>query len=227
MDRRRRVAPECLLDDDPLRPREPVGHLGGQDVVTGDQADGNAPGTERDRVDRGLAGRTPVERRADDLEGVGVGDRPEQVPGPGVIAHEQRHAEAAIGPGAGDHRPGLLALEEDRPWVEPGLVQVVHAAMAVVDEHLGRAAGEGSVDRGVRLTGHQLDGRRVALVLATRRVVVADPGDPLHVDADVDLHDPSSVGSAAVRAGAPTQMWPSVNRSAFQIGARAFVSSIA
>ncbi len=34
-------------------------------------------------------------------------------------------------------------------------------------------------------------------------------------------------GSAEVRATWPTQTWPSVKRSAFQIGARAFVSSIA
>ena len=34
-------------------------------------------------------------------------------------------------------------------------------------------------------------------------------------------------GSAEVRATCPTQTWPSVKRSAFQIGARAFVSSIA
>ena len=32
---------------------------------------------------------------------------------------------------------------------------------------------------------------------------------------------------ASVRAGWPIQTWPSVNRSAFQIGARALVSSIA
>ena len=36
-----------------------------------------------------------------------------------------------------------------------------------------------------------------------------------------------SGGSAAVLATWPTQTWPSVNRSAFQIGTRAFVSSIA
>ena len=34
-------------------------------------------------------------------------------------------------------------------------------------------------------------------------------------------------GGASLLAGAPIQTWPSAKRSAFQIGARAFVSSIA
>ena len=57
---------------------------------------------------------------------------------------------------------------------------------------------------------------------------MVDPGDALHVDADVDPHAPSSgTPVGPVRAVSPIQTCPSANRSAFQIGARAFVSSIA
>ena len=38
---------------------------------------------------------------------------------------------------------------------------------------------------------------------------------------------PIAPATGTVRAGAPIQTWPSANRSAFQIGARALVSSIA
>ena len=75
--------------------------------------------------------------------------------------------------------------------------------------------------------GHELDRRGVLAVVAPGRAGMTDPGEPLHVDAEVGLHDPSDSGPADVRAGVPIQTWPSVNCSAFQIGARAFVSSIA
>ena len=66
--------------------------------------------------------------------------------------------------------------------------QVEHAAVAVVDRDLGRAAGKRALDRGVGLAVHQLDCLRVEIVPARGRLAVADAGDALHVDRDVDLH---------------------------------------
>ncbi len=104
--------------------------------------------------------------------------------------------------------------------------QVVHVPVAVIDEDVRGAGGQRTLDRGGRLADHQVDRDRVAAIRRIRRVGMTDAGDPLHVDADVDPHAPSS-GAAAVRAGSPIHTWPSSKRSAFQIGARAFVSSIA
>ena len=41
-------------------------------------------------------------------------------------------------------------------------------AVAVVDEDVRRAAGEGALDRGVRLADHQVDGGRIAGVARAR-----------------------------------------------------------
>jgi len=50
-----------------------------------------------------------------------VGDRAQQVAGPGVVADEQGHPEIATRPCTGDHRPGLLALEQGCPRIEGDL----------------------------------------------------------------------------------------------------------
>ena len=224
----RAVAPVGRLDDHPLGPRQPGLDLVGERVVTGHEPDRDAPRSEGQGVEPVLAGRPSIEPGLDRRLAVGVGDRPARVPGPGVIADEQGHIEGrrAVRPGLrpGDHRPGLLALEHPGRRMEVGGQQVVHGPVAVVDQDVGRAAGQGSLDRGIRLGDHELDRDRVAHVLRVRRVRVTDPADALHVDADVDPHRASS---GPERAGCPIQTCPSANRSAFQIGARAFVSSIA
>jgi hypothetical protein len=104
-----------------------------------------------------------------------------------VVADEERNLEALLRPRAGDHRPGLLALQQHGPRVEVLRRQVEHLAVAVVDEHVPRAAGEGALDRGVRLADHERDGRRVARIAPLGGQAVADAADALHVDADVDL----------------------------------------
>ena len=147
-----------------------------------------------------------------------------------MVADEEGDPEPPVGARALDHRPRLLALEDPRPAVELGRPEVEHRAVAVVDEHLGCAAVERAPDRGVRFADHERDGIRVAAVGASRRGRMVDAGDALHVDADVDLHRacPSAPPPPGpVRAGSPIQTWPSAKRSAFQMGARAFVSSIA
>ena len=225
MDRDRRVAAEALLDHDPLGPREPGRGLAGDAIVAADEADRHAPGPEGDRVQPALADRPPVQAGGHRPARVRVGDRAQGIAGPGVIADEEGHPEAAVRAGPGDHRPGLLALDDARPGIEVDRGQVVHPAVAVVDHHLGGPAPEGAVDRRVRLPDHQGDRGRVLDIAAVRRGRMADPGDPFHVDADVGLHDSSSAGPD--RAGLPIQTWPSANCSAFQMGARALSSSMA
>ena len=166
----------------------------------------------------------PSRRVSTGGERVGVGDRPAPVARPGVIADEQRDVEAGVRTGTLHHRPRLLTLEHARRRMESGRQQVVHATVAVVDQDVVGAARQGTLDRGVRLADHQVHRGRIAGVTRAGRAGVVHPGDALHVDAHVDLHRTSS---GPVRAWWPIQTCPSANRSAFQIGARAFVSSIA
>ena len=110
----------------------------GERVVAGDQADRDAPRPEGERVEAVLAGRPAVEPGLDRRSRVGVRDRPARVPGSRVVADEQRDAEARIGSRALDHRPRLLALQEARRRMDPRRQQVVHRAVAVVDEDVRR-----------------------------------------------------------------------------------------
>ena len=191
-----------VLDDDPLRPRQPLGDLFGEGVVARHQADRHAPRAQHRGVDPVLAGRPAVQPRRRRPAAVRVGDRPARVAGPGVVADEQGDAERpGRRPGALDHRPRLLALEDPRPAVELGGPEVEHRAVAVVDEDLRRAAVERAPDRGVRLADHERDGGGVAAVAAIRRGRMADAGDALHVDADVDLHAVRPRRRRAVRPG--------------------------
>ncbi len=122
-----------------------------------------------------------------------MGDRSARMAGPGVIADEERDIEARTRrPRALDHRPCLLALQDPGGRVDPVGQQVVHPAMAVVDEDVVGAGRQRTLDRGVRLADHQLDSGRVALVAGRRRVRVVDATDAFHVDAEVDPHPASS-----------------------------------
>ncbi len=225
----RAVAAVRDLDHDPLGPRQPGLDLLGQRIVARHQPDRDAPGAEDQGVQAVLTRRSSGEAGLDGPARIGVGDRASRVPGPGVVPDEQGDVEcrATVRPGlgAGDHRPGLLALEDPGRRVQLGREQVAHVPVAVVDQDVVRAGGDRALDGGVRLADHELDGRGIADVRRIRRVRMADAADALHVDADVHPHDGPS--SSPVRAACPTQTWPSANRSAFQIGTRAFVSSIA
>ena len=95
-----------------------------------------------------------------------------------------------------------------------------------------RAPGPGQRLGAVRQPLDRVDGRGLAAHVgkdtgpdsATDRPRETVQRNALHVDADVRPHEP---GSAPLRAGWPIQTWPSAKRSAFQIGARALVSSMA
>ena len=54
-----------------------------------------------------------------------------------------------------------------------------------------------------------------------------DPGGSRAVAPAAGRAEPGQLSGGPVRAGWPIHTWPSLNRSAFQIGALAFVSSIA
>ena len=172
VDGRRRRATDRSLDHDPLGPRQPVGDLLGERVVARHEPDGDAPRTEDQRVQAVFAGRPSGETRLDRCPGVGVGDGPARVARPGVIADEQRDVEAFLR--ALDHRPRLLALQDACGGVHPVGQQVVHPAMAVVDEDIGRTGRKRTLDRGVRLADHQLDGSRITFVARERRVRMVD-----------------------------------------------------
>ena len=70
--------------------------------------------------------------------------------------------------------------------------QIAHEPVAVVHEHPGGARGERAFDGGVRLRRHEAaeppvlggEGRARGVGLG----LVDDPGDPFHVDGDVDAH---------------------------------------
>ena len=66
--------------------------------------------------------------------------------------------------------------------------------MAVVDEDVGRPGSDGARDRRVRLADHQVGRGRVLGVRPPRGPGVADPGDPFHVDAEIDPHAPQRSG---------------------------------
>ena len=144
---------------------------------------------------------------------------------PCVVADEQRHREAS-GRGPLDHAPRFRADDEVGTAVDRRGRQVEHLAVAVVDDHLGGAAVEGPLDGGIRLADHELHRGGVARVPAPSRLGRGDPGDPFHVHAEIDLHLALS-SSGPLRAGWPIQTAPSAKRSDFQIGARAFSSSMA
>ena len=173
-------------------------------VVAGDHPDGDAPRPQDEGVQAVLAGRPAIEPRLDRHPRVRVGDRPARVARTGVIPDEQgdieRRRAIRPGPGTRDHRPGLLSLEHPRGRVEVGRQQVVHVPVAVVHEDVRRAGGQRALDGGIRLTDHQVDRNGIAPIRRVRRVRVVHPGDALHVDADVDPHEPSS---GPVRAACP------------------------
>src|SRR5438045_3977589 len=75
--------------------------------------------------------------------------------------------------------------------------EVVHAAVTVIDRDICRAAVEGAFYRGIRLTDHQLHGRAIAVVAATRGIGVADAGHAFHVDRDVYARHLPSVAARA------------------------------
>ena len=189
------------LDHDPLRPGQPVRHLLGQRVVAGHEAHRDAPCTERQGVEPVLARGSAVEPGLDRRIGIGVRDRAAGMARAGVVTDEEGDVEAggAIRPRlrARDHRPRLLALEDRRLAMDVRRLEVVHPAVAVVDEDARGTTGQGSLDGGVRLGDHQVDGRRVLGVLGLGRRRVADATDALHVDADVDPHvSASALGRA-------------------------------
>src|SRR5439155_16019173 len=176
------------LHDHLLGPRDPRIGLERDLVVTAHEPDRHAPRPERQSGDPGLADRPPLEGRERGLAAVGVRDRARWVAGASVVAHEKGNLKALLGTGASDHRPWLLALEQHGAGIEVLRGEVEHQAVAVVDEHLGGAAGERALDRGVRLTDYQCYRGRVAGIATVGRQAVADPTDALHVAADVDLH---------------------------------------
>ncbi len=96
----------------------------------------------------------PAKRRERRAAGVRVRDGARGMPGTGVIAHEERHIEASVGRRL-DHAQGLAALDQAGPVVDRLRGQVVHRAVAVVDDDLGRAAVECTRDGRVRLAVHQ------------------------------------------------------------------------
>ena len=113
-----------------------------------------------------------------------MGDGPARMAGPRVVADEQRDIEpGSAAPSTIDHAFWPWRTRARR--VDPVGQQVVHPAVAVVDEDVVGAGRQRALDGGVRLADHQLDGGRVAVVAGVRRVRVVDPGDPLHVDAQM------------------------------------------
>ena len=82
--------------------------------------------------------------------------------------------------------------------------QVVHVPVAVVDEDVRRAGRQRTLDRGVRLGDHQVDGDWVAPIRGIGGGGMIDAPDPFHVDADIDPHAASSGPAVGpVRAGSP------------------------
>ena len=74
-----------------------------------------------------------------DAAGVGVGDGAARMAGTGVVADEERHAEARVARRL-DHAVRLLALHQTGARIQLLRSQVEHLAVAVVDRHVRRPA---------------------------------------------------------------------------------------
>ena len=195
-----------------------------------------APGRRR-RPSRSPAGRS---RRAAPPRARGPRCRPRpRAPapaGPGRTrpspsrtgARSRRRVGAGPGPGSG-RRPRRPAGGPSRLRpLTPNRRRIARSWPIVVDvaafDAPGRREARGPCQQGVELRclRQLLHARSMAGAAtggATRRLAAARPGPGGRASA--------GGGSAAVRATWPIQTCPSVNRSAFQIGARAFVSSMA
>jgi hypothetical protein len=112
--------------------------------------------------------------------------------GGSVVADEHGYVVVA---GDALHHAGRPRGAEDHACarIEPVVQQVVHRAVAVIDEHLGRAAAKCSADRRVGFLGHELLCARIAAPAAQDLIHRGHTGHAFHVDRDEDAHQSLTV----------------------------------
>ena len=161
-------------------------HLLHRDIVAGDEHDRHAVPAGDQRVEPALAERPAVDPDVGDDAAAGVREQAAGLPGLRVIADEDRRVERVVEP---LHHPGPLeaVADQTRARLEVLQPQVAHAAVRVVDDDLGGAAGARAADGGVDVVGHQL--ARAAVFGAGRRELIGpgDAADAFHVDRDEDF----------------------------------------
>ena len=163
----------------------------GESAVPAGEHDGHAEGARQRGVHGQLADGAAVQAGLADAVGVGVIQDGVLRPRAGVVADAHRGVESAVD--AFHHRPRLgVAAQEHGGLVQLLGEEVAHEPVAVVDEHLVGAGLERAVDGGVGFGGHEPAEARVlrgaARVDGVGLVLMDDPGNPFHVDGDVDAH---------------------------------------
>src|SRR5690606_17687080 len=122
-------------------------------IVAGDQGDRHAEMPGGDGIDAVLARRDAVDTDILQPQRPGVGQRPIRCAGSGVIAGEENGVDAVLD--ARHHDQRLVAAgHELRFRVQLLGDQVAHAVVGVVDDHLGRTAGQRALNRGIDFVGH-------------------------------------------------------------------------